>query len=140
MRISKIFYIIAISTIITSCGIDQMASKYEKVNFTATPPTLEVHGGKVALSLDAAFAEKYFVKQATADFTPVLMYPNGETAFKTITIQGEEATGGEATIFYATGGSFKYQDAIKYNSDMMNSTLEIRAEINRKFKKYFKNQ
>ena len=127
MRISRIFYIIVIAAIISSCGIDQMASKYETVNFTTTPPTLQAHGGKVVLSLDALFAEKYFAKKATVDFTPVLIYANGETAFKTITIQGEEATGGEATIFYSTGGDFKYQDAIEYNSDMMNSTLELRA-------------
>ena len=111
----------------SGCGLDQMASKYETVNFLTSPSTLQTHGGKVALSLDASFAEKYFAKQVTVDFTPVLVYPNGETAFKTIKIQGEEATGGETTIFYSTGGNFKYQDAIKYNSDMMNSTLELRA-------------
>merc|ERR1712166_508397 len=43
------------------------------------------------------------------------------------TIQGEQATGGEATIFNTTGGNFNYQDVIKYNADMMNSTLELRA-------------
>ena len=36
-----------------------------------------------------------------------------ETSFKSITIQGEEATGGESTIFYETGGKFSYQDAVK---------------------------
>ncbi|MDB9809394.1 hypothetical protein OAB72_01580, partial [Flavobacteriales bacterium] len=76
---------------------------------------------------DATFGENYFAKKATVDFTPVLVYANGETAFKTITIQGEEATGGEATIFKATGGNFNYQDAIKYDADMKNSTLELRA-------------
>jgi tetratricopeptide (TPR) repeat protein len=127
MGIPKIFYVLVLATLISGCGIEQMASKYETVNFTTTPSTLQAHGGKVALSLDASFPEKYFVKKATVDFTPVLISANGETAFKTITIQGEEATGGEATIFYSTGGNFKYQDAIEYNSDMMNSTLELRA-------------
>lgn len=111
-----------------------MASKYETVNFTTTPPILQAHGGKVVLSLDALFAEKYFAKKATVDFTPVLIYTNGETAFKTITIQGEDATGGEATIFYSTGGSFKYQDVIEYNNDMINSTLELRATAKEKDK------
>ena len=127
MGISRIFYVIVIAAIISGCGIDQMASKYETVNFTTNPKILETHGGKISLSLDASFAEKYFAKKATVDFTPVLIYPNGETPFKTITIQGEEADGGEATIFYTTGGDFKYQDAIQYNGDMMNSTLELRA-------------
>ena len=124
---SNIFYILIAAVMMSSCGLNKMNNKYETVSFTATPSTLEAHGGKVALSLDANFAEKYFNKKATVDFTPVLVYADGETAFKTITVQGEEATGGEATIFNATGGSFKYQDAILYSEKMMNSVLELRA-------------
>ena len=127
MGTTKIFYILIAATIMSGCGLENMAKKYETVSLTTTPPALETHGGKIALSLDATFAEKYFAKQATVDFTPVLVYNGGETAFKTITVQGEDATGGEATIFNATGGSFKYQDAISYSDEMMNSTLELRA-------------
>ena len=127
MGISKMFYVLVLATVMSSCGLNKMLSKYETVSYTVTPSPLETHGGKITLNLNGAFTENYFAKKATFDFTPVLIYPNGETAFKTITIQGEEATGGEATIFYSTGGDFKYQDAIEYNSDMMNSTLELRA-------------
>ena len=127
MGISKIFYILVLATVMSGCGLNKMANKYETVSYTVTPTTLQAHGGNVSLTLDATFAENYFAKKAIVDFTPVLVYANGETAFKTITIQGEEATGGEATIFNATGGNFNYQDAIKYNADMMNSTLELRA-------------
>jgi len=127
MGISKIFYILVLATVMSGCGLNKMANKYETVSYIVTPSTLQTHGGDVSLTLDATFAEKYFAKKATVDFTPVLVYANGETAFKTITIQGEEATGGEATIFNATGGNFNYQDAIKYNADMMNSTLALRA-------------
>ena len=134
MGMSKLFYIIAAAALMSGCGLDKMANKYETVSFTTTPPTLQAHGGKVALSLDATFAEKYFAKKATVDFTPVLVYNGGETAFKTITIQGEEATGGEATIFNATGGSFKYNDAISYSDEMMSSTLELRAVAKQKDK------
>jgi hypothetical protein len=134
MGMSKLFYIIIAAALLSGCGLDKMANKYETVSFTTTPPTLQAHGGKVALSLDATFAEKYFAKKATVDFTPVLVYNGGETAFKTITIQGEEATGGEATIFNATGGSFKYNDAISYSDEMMSSTLELRAVAKQKDK------
>ena len=44
----------------SSCGLENMAKKYETVSLTTTPSILETHGGKVALSLDAKFAEKYF--------------------------------------------------------------------------------
>ena len=124
---SNIFYILVAVAIMSGCGLDKMASKYKTVSFTTTPATLQTHAGKVVLSLDATFEEKYFAKKATIDFIPVLVYSDGESAFKTITVQGEDATGGEATIFYATGGSFKYQDAISYTDDMMNATLELRA-------------
>ena len=134
MRMSKLFYMILAVALISSCGLENMAKKYETVSFTTTPPTLQAHGGKITLSLDATFAEKYFAKDVTVDFTPVLIYDGGETAFKTISIQGEEATGGEATIFNATGGKFKYQDAISYNDEMMNSTLELRAVAKQKDK------
>ncbi len=134
MGTSKIFYFIMISAIMTSCGLENMASKYNTVNFTTKPSILEVHGGKVALSLEANFAEKYFAKQATVDFTPVLIFNNGEKAFKTITVQGEEATGGEVTVFNSSGGSFKYQDAINYSQEMINSNLELRAIAKQKDK------
>ena len=55
-----------------------MANKYQKTQFISTPKTLEAHGGKVELSLEATFPEKYFAKQATVDFTPVLIYDNWE--------------------------------------------------------------
>ena len=123
----RALYVLVFVLLISSCGLENMASKYNTVGLTTTPPVLQTHGGQVALSLNASFGERYFAKQATVDFTPVLVYEGGETSFKTITIQGEEATGGEATIFNETGGSFSYQDAIEYNSDMMSSTLELRA-------------
>ena len=104
-----------------------MASKYETVSLNTTPKTLETHAGEIAISLDASFPQNYFAKKATIDFTPVLVYSGGETAFKTITVQGEEATGGETTIFNTTGGSFKYQDVISFSDEMQNSTLELRA-------------
>jgi hypothetical protein len=127
MGISKIFYILALVATMSSCGLSNMANKYKTVSYTVTPSVLETHGGNVGLTINGIFPENYFDKNATLDFTPVLVYSNGETAFKTITIQGEEATGGEATIFYTSGGSFNYQDKITYNADMMNSTLELRA-------------
>ena len=127
MGISKIFYLLALATLISSCGLNTMANKYETVSYTVTPSILQTHAGNVSLTLDGTFAENYFSKKATVDLTPVLVYTNGETPFKTITVQGEEATGGEATIFKSTGGNFSYQDAIKYDSDMMNATLELRA-------------
>ena len=69
-KMSKIFYLLIALTSISSCGLENMIRKYKTANFITTPATLQTHGGKVALSLDATFAEKYFDRKATIDFTP----------------------------------------------------------------------
>ena len=127
MKITKILFLSLIISILTSCGLSNMASKYESVNINVTPPTLQAHAGNVEVNIDASFPEKYFAKTSTVEFTPVLISGGGEKEFKSIVIQGEEATGGEATVFYTTGGKFSYQDKIPYTNDMMESKLELRA-------------
>ena len=127
MKITKILFLSLIISILTSCGLSNMASKYESVNINVTPPTLQAHAGNVEVNIDASFPEKYFAKTSTVEFTPVLISSEGEKKFKSIVIQGEEATGGEATVFYTTGGKFSYQDKIPYTNDMMESKLELRA-------------
>ena len=113
--------------LISGCGLTKMTSKYDTLLYTVTPPVLQVHGGKVALQIDGNIPEKYFHKNATIDLTPVLKSENSETTFKTITLQGEEASGGQTTIPYVSGGGFTYKDEIAYSSEMMNADLEIKA-------------
>ena len=127
MKISKLITSIAIISLLSSCGLSNMSSKFETVSINVTPPTLQVHAGKVGVTIDASFPEKYFAKSSTIKFVPVLINANGEYKFKPITVQGEEASGGEATIFYATGGRFSYKDEIDYSKSMIESTLELRA-------------
>ncbi len=125
--ISKVISILFFGVLISGCGLIKMTSKYNMVMYTVTPPILQVHGGKVALQIDGNIPEKYFHKNATVDFTPILKSENSEATFKTITLQGEEASGGQKTISYATGGSFTYEDKINYTEDMLVSGLEIKA-------------
>ena len=125
--ISKAISILFFGVLISGCGLTKMTSKYNMVMYTVTPPILQVHGGKVALQIDGNIPEKYFHKNATVDFTPILKSENSEATFKTITLQGEEASGGQTTISYAAGGRFTYKDEINYSDEMMNSDLEIKA-------------
>ena len=94
MKISKLLFTALIISFLTSCGLSNMASKFETVNMTITPPTLQAHAGKVEVNIDASFPEKYFAKSSTVELTPVLVSESGETKFKSIVIQGEEASGG----------------------------------------------
>lgn len=127
MRTFNILSSIILLSFLTSCGLSNMSSKFETVSVNVTPPMLQVHAGEVGVTIDASFPEKYFAKTSTIEFTPVLVHENGEHKFKSITVQGEEASGGEATIFYTTGGKFSYQDKITYDESMFNSSLELRA-------------
>ena len=127
MKLRSILYLSVISIILSSCGIGMMSTKYNTTKFTVTPPNLQVHGNKIKISVDGFFPEKYFAKKAVVEFTPVLVHNSGEEKFKTITVQGENANGGEATIFFEPGGSFSYVDEIPYNNNMKESVLELRA-------------
>jgi len=125
--LTKAVSILFFGVLISGCGLTKMTSKYDTVVYTVTPPILQVHGGKVAIKIDGNIPAKYFHKNATVDFTPVLKSENSEATFKTITLQGEEASGGQKTITYASGGGFTYEDEISYMENMLVSGLEIKA-------------
>ena len=124
---TKAISILFFGFLISGCGLTKMTSKYDTVVYTVTPPILQVHGGKVAVKIDGTIPAKYFHKNATVDFTPILKGENSENSFKTITLQGEKASGGEKTISYTAGGGFTYEDEINYSKDMLVSGLEIKA-------------
>ena len=124
----KLFFSVTIIMSFLGCGLDKMASDYDKVVYEQTPTVLEVHGGQVSVDLNGIFPEKYFAKKATVEITPVIIDENGgESKLKSIILQGEQATGGDATIFFESGGEFTYSDKIDYTDEMINSTLELRA-------------
>jgi tetratricopeptide (TPR) repeat protein len=125
--ISNSTLILLLIIIINGCGLTKMTNKYDTVSYNVTPPILQVHGGKVLLKIDGKIPEKYFHKNAKVSFTPILNGEKSETKFKTITLQGEEASGGDKTISYVNGGSFTYEDEIKYNKEMLASNLNIEA-------------
>ncbi|MAR39255.1 MAG: hypothetical protein CMD22_00970 [Flavobacteriales bacterium] len=128
MRNNKLFLFLTIVMSFFGCGLEKMASDYDKVTYEQTPTVLEVHGGDVVVDLKGSFPEKYFAKKATVEIIPVIIGEDGvETKLKSVILQGEQATGGEETIFFESGGDFTYSDKIKYKEGMINSSLELRA-------------
>jgi len=124
----KIFLTSMIIMSCLGCGLDKMASDYNKVVYEQTPAIPEVHGGQLSVDLKGTFPEKYFAKKAIVEITPVIIDENGvESKLKSITLQGEQASGGDATIFFESGGEFTYSDKIGYTDEMLNSKLELRA-------------
>ena len=88
-------------------GMFSSCTLFEDVVYEIDPDPLEVHGDMVSLNAKATIAEKKMHKNAIVEITPVLRYADGqETAFKTITVQGETAAGNGIVINSKTGGSF----------------------------------
>jgi tetratricopeptide (TPR) repeat protein len=127
-KISILFTFFAAMLLVMSCGGPQkMADNVSLVKYKVTPSPLEVHGGKVALTIDVNYPEKYFHKKAIVTATPFLKYAAGQTDLKSETLQGEAVEDNYKVISYTSGGSFSYSDEIEYKPDMMRSELFVKG-------------
>ena len=118
--------------ILSSCGgLDKMADKAKDIKYTVTPNPLEMHAGKVAVDIKGTIPPKYFDKKALLVVTPALKYANGETLFKTKTLQGEKYEDNNEVISWKEGGSFSYTDTIPYIDDMRIADLEFRGKASK---------
>ncbi len=121
--------IVITAFVLSSCGgLNKMKENAGVVKYDVTPSPLEMHGGKVAVSITGKFPEKFFNKKAILEVTPVLKYEAGETALKAKSLQGEKVEANNPVIKYAEGGSFNYTDTIDYKEEMLFSELVIRAK------------
>lgn len=105
--------------------LKKMKEDFEEVEFTVEPKVLVEKGQYVEVKVKGKFPEKYFGKKAAMLFQPVLKYEGGETAFKPITLKGEDVLGDGILISNKEGGSFTYSDKIPYTPEMNIAELVI---------------
>lgn len=129
--------VLAISTFVWGCGLKKMVKMYPEVKYEVQPQVLETHGGKINVTVTGTIPAKYFHKKAIVDFTPVLKYNGGEYALKSLTLQGEKATGSGTIISKKLGGSFTYTDVITYKPEMNKSELIVNCKVNAGKKELF---
>ncbi len=80
---------------LSSCGkMGELSSDY----FTTNPEVLEAIGGKVPVTINGKFPEKYMKKKATVEVTPVLRWKGGEAKGQPAVFQGEKVEGNGQTI------------------------------------------
>jgi len=103
------------ATMLTGCKL------IGDVEYTLDKDPVEMHGDSIRVSITVKVPEKGLNKKAVAEITPML----GSKAFKTITIQGEKATGNGQTINFKPGGTVNYTDVIPYSADLENADLKI---------------
>lgn len=97
------------------------------VEYTVQQDPVEMHGDSVKVNVTVKFPEKGLNKKASAEITPKL----GDKAFKTITVQGEKATGNGQTIAYKPGATVNYSDVIPYSPDLENADLMITGKVSK---------
>ena len=118
---------------LSSCGkMGELSSDY----FTTNPEVLEAIGGKVPVTINGKFPEKYMKKKATVEVTPGLRWKGGEAKGQPAVFQGEKVEGNGQTISYKVGGSYTMKASFDYVPEMANSELYLDFKITKGKKTY----
>lgn len=124
--------VVALVAVLTSCSnkMGELSSDY----FTTNPQVLEAIGGKVPVTINGKFPEKYFNKKAVVTVTPVLKWNGGQAVGAPATFQGEKVEGNDQTINYRLGGSYTMKTSFDYVPEMAKSELYLQftAKVGKK--------
>ncbi len=122
----KIALIALAAVLFSGCaGLNKMKKNADEIQFNVTPEVLEAHAGEVDLTIDGRFPSKYFNKKATLVATPVIQHADGETAYESVTLQGEKVEDNNKVISFNAGGTFSYNDKTDYEEAMRKSELVV---------------
>ena len=118
---------------LSSCGkMGELSSDY----FTTNPEVLEAVAGKVPVTINGKFPEKYMKKNATVEVTPVLRWNGGEVKGQPALFQGEKVEGNGQTVSYKAGGNYTMKASFDYVPEMANSELYLDFKITKGNKTY----
>lgn len=108
-------------------GLKKMAANSDLVQRSITPNPLEMHAGRVPVSITVTFPPKYFNKNAYLVCTPTLKSDHfgDEIKMKNATLQGSAVKDNNTTIDYKTGGTYTYKDTIDYSDHFRSSDLVL---------------
>ncbi|MBR5194339.1 MAG: tetratricopeptide repeat protein [Bacteroidaceae bacterium] len=111
---------------LSSCSkMGELSSDY----FTTNPEVLEAVAGKVPVTINGKFPEKYMKKNATVEVTPVLRWNGGEAKSKPALFQGEKVEGNGQTVSYKAGGNYAMKASFDYVPEMAKSELYLDFKI-----------
>ena len=119
MNVKSLAVVALTGSLLTSCDL------LKDLQYNVTPNPLEMHGDSVRVKVDVTFPEKGIKKKASAEITPML----GSTALKTVTVQGEKATGNGSVIQYKPGGKMTYTDVVAYKPEFENADLKVTGKV-----------
>ena len=112
---------------LSSCSgkMGELSSDY----FTPNPEVLEAIAGKVPVTINGKFPEKYMNKNAIVEVSPILKWNGGEAKGQPAIFQGEKVEGNGQNISYKAGGSYTMKTSFDYVPEMANSELYLNFKI-----------
>ena len=121
---SKLFFSLAMGSalVLTSCS---KLGELSADNFTVTPSPMEAAGGKVALTINGRFPEKYMKKKAVVTVVPEIRHAGGKAVGQGATFQGEKVQGNDQEISYKLGGNYTMKNHFDYVPAMQKSELYL---------------
>lgn len=122
MKSNLLFLALAGSLVLTSCS---KLGELSADNFTVTPSPMEAVGGKVPVTINGRFPEKYMKKKAVVTVTPVLRYGSEFADGQSATFQGEKVQGNDTEISYKLGGNYTMRSSFTYVPAMQKSELYL---------------
>ncbi|MCC8188038.1 MAG: tetratricopeptide repeat protein [Bacteroides sp.] len=123
--IKKLYLPLLMAMIVAFSSCSKKMGELSSDYFTTTPQVLEAVGGKVPVTINGKFPEKYFNKKAVLEVTPVLKWDGGEVRGQQAVFQGEKVAGNDQTISYAMGGNFTMRTSYDYVPEMAKSELYL---------------
>jgi tetratricopeptide (TPR) repeat protein len=117
--IKGLAFIAVAGSLVASCDL------LKDLEYKVTPCPLEMHADSVRVKVEVKFPEKGIKKKASAEITPML----GSTALKTVTVQGEKATGNGTVIQYKPGGTMVYTDVVAYKPEYEYTDLKVTGKV-----------
>ncbi|MES2557189.1 MAG: hypothetical protein V4604_13620 [Bacteroidota bacterium] len=117
--IKGLAFIAVAGSLVASCDL------LKDLEYKVTPSPLEMHADSVRVKVEVKFPEKGIKKKASAELTPML----GSTPLKTVTVQGEKATGNGTVIQYKPGGTMVYTDVVAYKPEFEYTELKITGKV-----------
>lgn len=94
-------------------------------NFTVTPSPMEAVAGKVPVTINGRFPEKYMKKKAVVTVVPEVRYAGGKAVGQSATFQGEKVQGNDQEVSYKLGGNYTMKNTFDYVPEMQKSELYL---------------
>ena len=125
MRKNLILFVSAVGMItMTSCSSKLGALSAD--NFNVVPNPMETEAGKVPVTINGMFPEKYLKKKAVVSVIPEIRCSNGDVVQgQSASFQGEKVQGNDQTISYKLGGNYTMKNIFTYIPAMQKSDLYL---------------